>query len=51
MSKTLTLRGLITITIFLLITSCGNDKEINAAKMKGEKYKEIYHLVRDSKLT
>ena len=25
-----------------------NNKEINAAKMKGEKYKEIYHLVRDS---
>jgi ankyrin repeat protein len=25
-----------------------NDKEINAAKLKGEIYKEIYHLVRDS---
>ena len=26
-----------------------NDKEINAAKLKGEIYKEIYHLVRDKK--
>jgi len=25
-----------------------NDKDLNAAKMKGEKYKEIYHLVRNS---
>jgi hypothetical protein len=41
MSKTLTLRGLITITIFLLITSCGNDKEINAQLKELIKLEEI----------